>query len=181
MPGGFGGGGRGVPAGGTTGQILHKRTNADYDLEWSSAGVPSFTYQEPFSIAGTEATGTRITIVVPTPSLPPGPFNWVIQGNGYGSTFFTNIGPGTTGTPTGNYTFDIWDGFGWVACATLNAINFVGGDPAVVRGTPSAPGNSRVFRYDPAVLTDITFGLRITSAPTTAFSLVAGIQGYIFA
>jgi hypothetical protein len=47
-----------VPAGGTTGQVLTKKTNADGDVDWESVGAPA---APTFDFASTSSGGLAIT------------------------------------------------------------------------------------------------------------------------
>ena len=58
---GTGGGGQGVPAGGTTGQILAKASDSDYDTQWVDAEGGTTT---PVSIYSGQATGEQTDIEV---------------------------------------------------------------------------------------------------------------------
>ena len=58
---GTGGGGQGVPAGGTTGQILAKASDSDYDTQWIDAEGGTTT---PVSIYSGQATGEQTDIEV---------------------------------------------------------------------------------------------------------------------
>jgi hypothetical protein len=186
---GFGGGGgggqgpagppgQGVPTGGTVGQSLRKASNANYDTEWSSATVPSFTYQELVSVTGTEVVGDRIVITIPAAVLPAVPFNWAVEGNGYGTFFFTNIG--AAGTVSGQFYCDVWDGTAWLQAATAPVASaFPSADPTIARGSPGGAGSTRLYRYDPAVLNEIRFSLRVYTAASGIFTWNVGLQGYI--
>lgn len=52
--------GQGVPSGGTTGQVLAKHSNTDYDTEWKSLTIPSTAAEISFDNTGTGMTATDV-------------------------------------------------------------------------------------------------------------------------
>lgn len=50
----------GVPAGGTTGQVLAKQSSADYDADWETLVVPSTAAEISFDNTGTGMTATDV-------------------------------------------------------------------------------------------------------------------------
>ena len=52
--------GQGVPSGGTTGQVLAKHSNTDYDTEWKSLTIPSTAAEISFDNTGTGMVATDV-------------------------------------------------------------------------------------------------------------------------
>jgi hypothetical protein len=168
----------GLPTGGATGDALLKRSATDYDAIWAP-NTPLFTFigTPPMNVLGTEGSGVVVaSYTIPATALPSIAFSWIVQSNGYGTFFGQNVG--ATGTPTGSYLFDVWDGAAFVQSASLSGAAFTAPD-TLARAGGSGAGASRVFRYNPAVLNEIRFQLRVSSAPTSAFTLNVGLQGMI--
>jgi hypothetical protein len=168
-----------VAAGGTTGEIMVKASDVDYATQWATSNTTLFTFTgtPPMNILGTESSGAVVaSYIIPASALPNQVFNWIIQSSGYGTFFGTNLG--TTGTPSGSYSCQVWDGTAWVTCSNLPGAAFTAPD-SLYRGGASSPGSSRIFHYDPAILNEIRFQLVVSGAPATAFTLNIGMQGMI--
>lgn len=147
---------------------------------WAPAvNASTFFYEVLFTSTGAEEIGTEYSWTIPAEALPDQPFDWICQGNGFGTFAFTD--QILEGAPSGLWMAlllaDWGDGRLWRNAATATGLTvFVAQAHNVLR-----PGGNplRWQHYDPSD-GGIEFGLRCTATPNTGpFSLIFAIQGQI--
>jgi hypothetical protein len=173
-----------VPPGGAIGNILVKRSAADRDAAWIPSYHNEWLFIFAFNILGVESVGDIKTFVVPADAFPNFPFDWVMQGSGYGTCYASNRG-GNNPVSGSNWTLNLIDPdtgtpfnmgtFQWAATNPWTAAN------QLVKFSPSTPMTSRVWHYDPAVSDTITFQAVAGTANPPAANLTIGFQGMIVA
>jgi hypothetical protein len=105
-PGGFGPMGVGVPGGGTTGQVLKKKSNGDYDTEWGTDSGPISSINVTAPLESTGGSTPTLSLQEPTTSPIVTDIDWSILARRGGiythdlannETFtFSNVGAGQT-------------------------------------------------------------------------------------
>jgi hypothetical protein len=173
-----------MPPGGAIGNILVKRSAADRDAAWIPSYHNEWLFIFAFNILGVESVGDIKTFVVPADAFPNFPFDWVMQGSGYGTCYASNRG-GNNPVSGSNWTLNLIDPdtgtpfnmgtFQWAATNPWTAAN------QLVKFSPSTPMTSRVWHYDPAVSDTITFQAVAGTANPPAANLTIGFQGMIVA
>lgn len=133
-----------LPPGGTTGQVLTKASDANYDFAWG-AGVGSTSYTE---VVATFDNGNAV--------LPVGDTKTYYEVRSAG----TLIEWALTGNPAGNVVIDVWKAAGAIPTA---ADSITAAAPPFLVGT--ALGNSAALTgWTTAVAVGDVFGFGIVSA-----------------
>lgn len=118
-----GGGGEGLPAGGTTGQVLGKLSNADGDADWIDQ-----TGDGGGGGGASKAKYTRLTLAANVP-VPTGSWKlipWVLKDDTAGA--FDAATPTDVTVPAGMTVARITGRVGWADGGSTRAIHCVGGD-----------------------------------------------------
>jgi hypothetical protein len=165
----FGGGqgpaGVGVPAGGTTGQVLAKASGTDYDTEWvdQGGGVPGSGTVTSVSVATANGFAGTVATTTTTPAITlKTTVTGLLKGNG------TGVSAAVAGT---DYLAPTGSGAGLTGVALLAGATFAGGVSAP--SLTAANGNGNGFAVGPGDAVSYWFVTNTAGGGTVAWATTA--------
>lgn len=176
-----------IPAGGTTAQVLAKRTSTDRDVVWASLPLaPIFHYFVRWGIGDNDPLNTAYPFIMPAANLPPIAIWYTVGGPGWGQFIVHNLGLGPI-TYEGSYAMEIeepWGSGTFINAASFPSISYPGYllvPNSAIRLPSAQTATHHVFQFNPATDGGIRFRARCSSitTPSRAATFNLGLEGQI--